>query len=183
MSELGPEVIKIDEFSGREDALELDPARLAPGAALPAQVSSLNSVMTHWSHNANSGLSGVYNAAYDVWFNWGGNGEVDGAYLMVWHQHDSNIYPIGSQVATVNIAGRNWEVWSGGNGPSGAPYIAYVATAPMESQTFDLMDFVDDAVGRGVVQTSMYMANVQVGFEIWSGGVGLATNDFYVNVN
>ncbi|MDQ1311371.1 MAG: hypothetical protein QG601_2641, partial [Pseudomonadota bacterium] len=27
MSELGPEVIKIDEFSGREDALELDPAR------------------------------------------------------------------------------------------------------------------------------------------------------------
>jgi len=37
MSELGPEVLKIDEFSGREDALELDPARLAPGAAMPAQ--------------------------------------------------------------------------------------------------------------------------------------------------
>ena len=38
MSELGPEVIKIDEFSGREDALELDPARLAPGAAIEFDV-------------------------------------------------------------------------------------------------------------------------------------------------
>jgi len=37
MGELGPEVIKIDEFSGREDGLELDPARLAPGSPLPAQ--------------------------------------------------------------------------------------------------------------------------------------------------
>ena len=32
MSELGPEVLKIDEFSGREEPLELDPARLAPGS-------------------------------------------------------------------------------------------------------------------------------------------------------
>ena len=37
MSELGPEVIRIDEFSGREDALELDPVRIAPGSPLPAQ--------------------------------------------------------------------------------------------------------------------------------------------------
>ena len=37
MTERGPEVIKIDDFSGREDGLELDPARLAPGSPVPAQ--------------------------------------------------------------------------------------------------------------------------------------------------
>ncbi len=37
MTDLGPEVIRIDEFSGSEDALELDPARLAPESPVPAQ--------------------------------------------------------------------------------------------------------------------------------------------------
>ena len=36
MSELGPEVIKIDEFSGREDALEL--ARIQPDAVTATHV-------------------------------------------------------------------------------------------------------------------------------------------------
>ena len=37
MSAMGPEVLKIDEFGGREDALELDPARLVPGSPTPVQ--------------------------------------------------------------------------------------------------------------------------------------------------
>lgn len=37
MSAKGPEVVRIDEFSGREDSLELDPARLSPGSPVPAQ--------------------------------------------------------------------------------------------------------------------------------------------------
>jgi uncharacterized cupin superfamily protein len=37
MSELGPEVLKIDEFTGHEEPLGLDPARLAPGSRMPAQ--------------------------------------------------------------------------------------------------------------------------------------------------
>ena len=35
MSELGPEVIRIDDLSGREEALELDPARLVAGSPMP----------------------------------------------------------------------------------------------------------------------------------------------------
>ena len=31
MSELGPEVLRIDDLSGREEALDLDPARLVVG--------------------------------------------------------------------------------------------------------------------------------------------------------
>jgi len=37
MGDLGPEVIKIDEFGGTEEALGLDPARLVAGSAMPDQ--------------------------------------------------------------------------------------------------------------------------------------------------
>jgi uncharacterized cupin superfamily protein len=37
MTQPGPAVLKIDEFTGHEEALELDPARLAPGSRMPAQ--------------------------------------------------------------------------------------------------------------------------------------------------
>ena len=35
MSELGPEVIRIDDLSGREEPLGLDPARLVGGSPSP----------------------------------------------------------------------------------------------------------------------------------------------------
>jgi putative phosphoribosyl transferase len=37
VSVLGPEVIKVDDFSGREEALGLDPARLVAGSPMPDQ--------------------------------------------------------------------------------------------------------------------------------------------------
>ena len=37
MSELGPEVLRIDDLSGREEALDLDPARLVEGSPSPEQ--------------------------------------------------------------------------------------------------------------------------------------------------
>ena len=37
MSEPGPAVLKIDASTGQEEALGLDPARLAPGSPMPQQ--------------------------------------------------------------------------------------------------------------------------------------------------
>jgi uncharacterized protein len=37
MSTTGPAVVRIDEFSGSEEALPLDPSRLAPGSPMPEQ--------------------------------------------------------------------------------------------------------------------------------------------------
>ena len=37
MSTTGPAVVRIDEFSGSEEALSLDPSRLAPGSPMPEQ--------------------------------------------------------------------------------------------------------------------------------------------------
>ena len=49
--------------------------------------------------------------------------------------------------------------------------------------TFDLDDFIENAVTLGYIQNNWYLTNVFAGFEIWSGGVGLETIDFYAVVN
>lgn len=156
---------------------------------LPKKVSELGKVTTHWSQNAPN-QSGAYNAAYDVWFNTSEDSisEVSNqsdlptaAYLMVWYHYQGNINPIASDTGKdVTIAGKSWRVWTGSPGPSGAKHIAYVATG-RSSLTFDLKDFIDDAVERGVVSQSHYLAAIQAGFEIWSGGEGLETTDFWVD--
>ena len=156
---------------------------------LPKKVSELGKVTTHWSNNA-GGPSGTYNAAYDVWFNdneeeWnevGDQGDLPtAAYLMVWFHSQGGITPIPSDTGQrVTIGGVSWEVWTGSPGPSGAKHIAYVATGKTDL-TFDLKDFIDDAVDRGVVSNSYYLSAIQAGFEIWSGGKGLKTTEFRVD--
>ena len=100
---------------------------------------------------------------------------------MVWLYDPPNAQPIGGvQTSGVSIASATWNVWYGTNG--GRPCVSYVAPSPMTSFTFDLNLFIRDAVTRGYVQNAWYLTNVFAGFEIWSGGVGLAVTDFYVNV-
>jgi hypothetical protein len=52
----------------------------------------------------------------------------------------------------------------------------------INSATLELKDFINDAVARGVVPANSYLAAIQAGFEIWSGGAGLATTDFWVDL-
>ena len=61
--------------------------------------------------------------------------------------------------------------------------ISYVTTQPIDDMEFALNAFIKDAVNRpGALQSSWYLSNVFAGFEIWSGGVGLATKAFYAIV-
>jgi hypothetical protein len=161
--------------------------RSTPGSNLPKQVSALRSVKTGWSHNASAGISGVYNAAYDVWFSTGPGGDSgapSGGYLMVWYEKPAGAQPIGTaQGAPVTIPGVSgqWDVWVGANG--GRPCISYVRTSPVESLDFDLKAFIDHSLTvNGGIQASWYLTNVFAGFEIWSGGVGLKTTAFYAIV-
>lgn len=162
--------------------------RTTLGSGLPKQVSALGKVDTSWSQNAGSQM-GTYNASYDVWFSTssGGDGQApSGGYLMVWFYDPANAQPIGSaQYRDVSIPGvtGTWDVWIGPN--AGKPCISYVAKQPIASMTFDLNLFIQDAVKNrpNTIQASWYLSNVFAGFEIWSGGVGLKTSDFYVNVN
>jgi hypothetical protein len=156
--------------------------RSTTGSNLPKQVSSLTTVPTGWSW---SGNSGTFNAAYDVWFSTGAGGDSgnpSGGYLMVWYYKPGNAQPIGGPPAgVVSLAGGAWNIWIGTQ--LGKPIISYVRTETINSLSFDLNDFIKDAVTRGVLSNSMYLTNIFAGFEIWSGGVGLKTDNFCAVVN
>ncbi|MBN2801482.1 MAG: hypothetical protein JXR91_00155, partial [Deltaproteobacteria bacterium] len=84
---------------------------------------------------------------------------------------------VASNVTVGGVDGT-WDVWTDGE------CISYVITSPVKSLTFDLNDFIEDAVTthKGTIDNTMYLTNVYAGFEIWSGGAGLKSTDFYAVV-
>lgn len=126
--------------------------------------------------------SGTYNASYDLWFDPTPrtDGQNTGAELMIWLNRQGPIQPIGSQVATVNLAGGTWEVWYGNVGWN---VISYVRTSATTSLDFAVETFYADAVSRGYAQRSWYLTSIQAGFEPWVGGAGLAVNSFSVTTS
>ena len=150
-------------------------------SGLPLQVSDgrFNTIQTSVSMSYPG--SGVYDASYDIWFDPTPrtNGQNTGAELMVWLNHTGSVQPVGSRVATVNLAGGTWDVWYGN---SGWNVVSYVRTSPTSSIAFPVHTFYDDMVNRGYAQRSWYITSVQAGFEPWVGGVGLAVNDFSYSI-
>ncbi len=62
MSETGPVVVKVDEFAGREEALELDPARLHAGSPLPAQF-----VRNLYTDDTGRFFGGIWRSSVGAW--------------------------------------------------------------------------------------------------------------------
>jgi len=169
------------------------------GSNLPKQVSALTSVPTTWIWKDNGTLADTatnsYNATYDVWFSTGPQGEPQssrpsGGYLMVWLYDPPDAQPIGQVVYYgIKIPGVSgtWNVWVGPNGTR--PTISYVRASTASGMSFDLNAFIQDAVqnrrdsnGQPTIQSSWYLTNVFVGFEIWRGGVNLETTSFCAEV-
>ncbi|HEX3048714.1 MAG TPA: cellulose binding domain-containing protein [Bacillota bacterium] len=148
-------------------------------SGMPIQVSNIRNCNSSWSISMGSG---VYDCAYDVWFNTSSStsGQPNGAELMIWINHQGFPQPAGSMVGTVNIAGATWNVWYKNVGWN---YIAYDRVSGTTSVNFDINAFIKDCVTRGYIQNSWYMLDVEAGFELWQGGVGCASNNFTVSVN
>ncbi len=124
----------------------------------------------------------MYNASYDIWLD--PTPRTDGVNrteIMIWFNRVGQIQPIGSQVGTASVAGRTWEVWSGGNGTNDV--LSFVAPSAMSSWSFDVMDFVRATVARGLAGNDWYLTSIQAGFEPWQNGAGLAVNSFSSTVN
>ncbi|MGW1026431.1 GH12 family glycosyl hydrolase domain-containing protein [Streptomyces sp. NPDC002577] len=152
----------------------------SPGTNLPAQVSGISSAPTSISYSYVS--NAVFDAAYDIWLD--PTAKTDGVNqteIMVWFNRVGSIQPVGSQVGTATVAGRSWEVWSGNNG--GNDVLSFVSPSAMSSWSFDVMDFVQQAVSRGLAEDDWYLTSVQAGFEPWQNGAGLAVNSFSSTVN
>ena len=59
-----------------------------------------------------------------------------------------------------------------------------MSDTPLDGLTFDLNDFIKDAVAKSYgVTSSMYLSIVFGGFEIWGGADGIQLTQFCASVN
>jgi hypothetical protein len=147
----------------------------SPGTNLPAQLSSISSAPSSISYGYVG--NAVFNASYDIWLD--PTPRTDGVNqteIMIWLNKVGPIQPIGSQVGTATVGGRTWQVWTGSNGSNAV--LSFVAPSAMGGWSFDVMDFVRQAVARGMAQNNWYLTSVQAGFEPWENGTGLTVNSF-----
>jgi hypothetical protein len=164
---------------------------ISANSGLPRAVNTISAINTSFSTNANGSIAGIYNAAYDVWFSTSSAGEPSagspsGGFLMVWLYKPTQKNPIGGlqwSGQTIPGADGTWNIYSGYNGNK--PCISYVRSSTTTSLTFDLNNFIKDAVNNrnGAISNSWYLTNVFGGFEIWSGGTGLQVSCFYVEIH
>lgn len=151
----------------------------------PKQISAISSVPTCYGWSAASNAGDQYNASYDVWLNDNSSATNAGVYLMVWFHKPSNFQPGGDPKADgVVIAGQLWTVWWGDNG-QGTNVVSYLSPndlAKGQAFSFDLKDFIDDAVDRGYLRTSQYLIAVMGGLEIWGGAQGASVTSFKAEV-
>ncbi|MET7351730.1 GH12 family glycosyl hydrolase domain-containing protein [Streptomyces mirabilis] len=152
----------------------------SPGINLPARLGSITSAPTSISYSYVSGA--IYDAAYDIWLD--PTPRTDGVNrteIMIWFNRVGSVQPVGSQVGTATVAGRQWQVWSGNNGTNDV--LSFVAPSAIDSWNFDVMDFARQAISRGPAQDSWYLTSIQAGFEPWQNGAGLAVTSFSSTVN
>jgi chitodextrinase len=145
--------------------------------SMPIQVSNLATATTSWS--TTQPASGAYDVAYDIWFNSTPTtpGQPDGTELMIWLNSRGGVQPFGSQTGTANLAGANWNVWTGQQ--TSWKIISYVLNPGGTSFTnLNVKALIDDAVSRGSLNRSHFLIDAEAGFEIWQGGQGLASNSF-----
>ena len=150
----------------------------------PKQVSAITSIPTclGWSPGSGTG----YNVSFDVWFNSSSGGTTAQKFLMLWFRMPDNWQPAGDfpEADGVMIGDQVWSRWYGPN-TDNQPVVSYAAPSPRASgqaYSFDLKDFIDDAVAEGHISPSDYLISVMGGLEIWAGGQGASIDGFSVDV-
>lgn len=147
-------------------------------------ISSIGSMQTSvsWSYNTNNVRA---NVAYDLFTASDPNHSASsGDYeLMIWLAKIGDIYPIGSSVGTVNVAGRSWNLWVGMNGAM--KVFSFVAPTPMNSFSADVKQFYQYLQNRqGYPAGNQYLLTFQFGTEAFTGGPAtMGVSQFSANVN
>ena len=146
----------------------------------PIEENNIASASTSVSITQPSGYNN--DSAYDIWFNQTSttSGQPNGTEIMIWIDHGGSPQPFGSQVATETIDGASWAVWTGRQ--SSWNIVSYVRQTPVTSvSNLNLLPFFSDAVSRGSLEPSWWLIDVEFGFEIWTGGQGLAMSNYSVS--
>lgn len=160
-------------------------ACLEPG--YPALASSIESEPTSWSFSSNfSQISGQFDAIYDSFFNTTPTQQYlpNGAELMVWLNYTSGETALGgTQLPDFTVDGQTYHVWSAVKTEGARTWTRIAFQRASTNRTtsvsnLDMATFLQAAIADGAINPSWYQQDLEAGFEIWQGGVGLATSSF-----
>jgi len=141
------------------------------GSGLPIRVEDITALPTAWSWTQPA--AGNYLALYELWFNDPGS-STPSAYIQI--ILGGEVTPIGTYQGNLEIGPNTWELWTGMlNGQAITTY--RYASAVFTQFEYDLTLFVDDAVYGGL-SPNLELTMIAAGFQVWSGGVGAASNNF-----
>jgi len=155
---------------------------ISPNSPLPDQLSQIQTATSSISYTYPS--SGTYDASYDIWLNPTPNtSSVNQQEIMIWFNHVGSIQPVGSDVGTAAVDGKQFAVWEGSNGQN--QVVSYVADTPINSwNDMNVLGFIDHTeTVEPSVNNSWYLTSIQAGFEPWNGSVGAAVDSFSAGIN
>ena len=152
------------------------------GTGLPLAVSAVETPGTVVTTDATSFSSSgsTMDDAYDIWFNPSQTttNNSSGTEMMIWLNSAGNPSPAGSeQFTNVSIGGNVYNVWDN----SGTITFQFATTQDTVTN-LDLGPLTSYAVAQGYLPAADYLIDVEAGFELWSGGSGVAVNNFAVGV-
>ncbi|KAL2148597.1 hypothetical protein VTH82DRAFT_2151 [Thermothelomyces myriococcoides] len=146
-------------------------------------ISSINNLQTSisWSYS-NTNIRA--NVAYDLFTAADPNHDhSSGDYeLMIWLAKYGDVYPIGSSAGYVNVAGQDWELWTGYNGAMRV--YSFIAPSPRNSFSANVKEFFNYLESaQGFPASSQYLLIFQAGTEPFTGGETTFTvNNFSASV-
>jgi hypothetical protein len=151
-------------------------------SSLPKQVSEIASVDVSFSSNAGS-VEGRFHALNVLWFNTSSRREdalPTAGIVEVWQYVQPEYLAPGTRIAsavTIGAVPGTYDVWDA-NCLNGLRCIFYLRTQPTANWSGDLRTFLDDALQRANgIEANWYLTRVYAGFDIQTGGVGLAARD------
>jgi hypothetical protein len=152
----------------------------SPGTTLPRPVSSLGQPAASWYTTQNA--PGRWGAAFDIWFNRVPimTGQATGAEMMIWL--NARNYPVPRGTRKVWEDGQQWYLqrWIARHNGASWHYIQFRRVTPTWNvRQLRLMPFILRAETLNWIKPEWWLLNIEAGFEIWQGGVGLATQSFW----
>lgn len=158
------------------------------GTDLPRRVRGLSPrIESSWTWRGTT--NGLWNAAYDIWFDTRDQitTQDNGAELMIWLRTPPG-YPPGRMVWIPGIGWFRFMHWVTGHEVCGKRgqcrrqtwhYIQFRFPHTVHGvRGLRLMPFIRFAIRQGLISPSWWLTSVHAGYELWSGGRGLATTWF-----
>jgi len=150
----------------------------------PIEASLVKRELVSWSYRFSA--TGKFDATIDSFFNRTPTQQTipTGGELMIWLNHQ-NASLGGPQLPDATIDGTLWHVYLGYKETLYGDWwrIAFERATPVTHVTgLDIAPFIQASIDDRGLAGSWYQQDIQAGFEVWSGGVGLSNYSFAAGV-